>query len=147
MSPSQLSSRPLQISVGTVQPQAWPQALSGHPSSTNPLQLSSRQLQVSSAQCLALVPSRLSGSLGSFDTAHLLDTPSSIWLLQLSSTPLHTSAGGTVLAMMSTSACLTDAVSVSVTKMAWVVPPALAIRLAVVFSAVVRPLSVRMYVL
>ena len=93
---------------------------------------------------MAPVPSRLSGSLGLFDTGHMLDTFSSMRPLQLSSTPLHTSAGGTVLAMMSTSACLTDAVSVSVTKMAWLVPPAFAIRLAVVFSAVVSPLSVRM---
>src|SRR5580704_9102709 len=64
MIPSQLSSSPLQISLGTAQPHGLPQALSGSPSSTCPLQLSSRQLQVSTAQCLAAVPRRLSGSLG-----------------------------------------------------------------------------------
>src|SRR5205823_1702207 len=52
MSPSQLSSSPSQISIGTAQPQPWPQALGFSPSSIWPLQLSSRQLQVSTAQCL-----------------------------------------------------------------------------------------------
>jgi hypothetical protein len=75
---------------------------------------------------------------------HMLDTPSSIRPLQLSSTPLHTSLGGTVFAMMSTSACLTALVSVSVTKIAWPVPPAAAIRLARSLSAWGRVLSVRM---
>ena len=46
--------------------------------------------------------------------------------------------------MMSTSAVLTALVSVSVTKMACPVPPAAAIALAVAFSAVLSPLSVRM---
>ena len=48
----------------------------------------------------------------------MLLTPSSIWPLQLSSLPLQISAGGTVDAMMPTSAALTAAVSVSVTLMA-----------------------------
>ena len=56
MSPSQSLSRPSQISVGTAQPQGWPQALGGRPSSIWPLQLSSRQLQVSTAQCRAAPP-------------------------------------------------------------------------------------------
>ena len=163
MSPSQSLSRPSQISVGTAQPQGWPQALGGRPSSIWPLQLSSWQLQASTAQCLAAPPFcavTLSGSVELFGAivklpqagmplpaVHIrqaFDTPSSIWPLQLSSTPLQVSAGGTVLAMMSTSACLTALVSVSVTKIAWPVPPAAAIALAVAFSAVVRPLSVRM---
>ena len=63
MIPSQLSSSPLHFSVGTAQPQGPPQALTGNPSSTCPLQLSSRQLQVSIAQCLAPAPRRLSGSV------------------------------------------------------------------------------------
>src|SRR5450432_2921113 len=114
--PSQLSSRPLHTSAGTAQPQGPPQALGGRPSSIWPLQLSSRQLQVSTAQCFAAVPSRLSGSLGLFDTGHWLDTPSSMRPLQLSSLPLHNSPGGTFWAMIPTSAALTAAVSVSVTK-------------------------------
>ena len=47
------------------------------------------------------------------------ETPSSMWLLQLSSLPLQISPGGTFWAMMPTSADLTAAVSVRVTKMAW----------------------------
>src|SRR4029077_143778 len=100
MSPSQLLSRPSQISPGIGQPQALPQAFKGKPSSTVPLQLSSIQLQVSMAQCWAPVPLTLSGSFGllGLATAHMFDTPSSMSPLQLSSTPLHTSDGGTVLA-------------------------------------------------
>src|ERR1051325_6175231 len=39
MSPLQLLSRPSHSSVGTAQPQGWPQALGGRPSSIWPLQL------------------------------------------------------------------------------------------------------------
>ena len=51
-------------------------------------------------------------------TGHMFDTPSSIRPLQLSSLPLQTSAGGTVLAMMPTIAVLAALVSVSDTRMA-----------------------------
>src|SRR5450432_643723 len=126
MLPSQLLSRPSHFSVGTAQPQGPPQALGGKPSSTVPLQLSSLQLQDSMAQWAAAAPLRLSASFGSFERAHMLLTPSSIWPLQLSSLPLQVSEGFTVFAMMPTSAALTAAVSVSVTRIAEVVPPALA---------------------
>src|SRR3954471_21998894 len=137
MSPLQLLSRPSQSSVGTAQPHGWPQALGGNPSSTCPLQLSSWQLQASTAQCLAAPPfcaATLSGSvwtsgaivklpqaampLPAVHNRQAFDTPSSICPLQLSSRPLQDSAGGTVFSMMSTSACLTALVSVSVTKTA-----------------------------
>ncbi len=166
MSPSQSLSRPSQSSVGTGHPPGWPQALGGKPSSTRPLQLSSRQFFASTAQCFAgsagfaFCALTLSGSLmlsGAIvklpqaamplpvvHSRQAFDTSSSISPLQLSSTPLQSSGGGTVLAMMSTSACSTALVSVSVTKMACPVPPAAAIALAVAFSEVERPLSVRM---
>ena len=132
MSPSQSLSRPSQRSVGTAQPHAWPQALRGKPSSTWPSQSSSMQLQLSTAQWRPAAPSRLSGSSRLFGlaTTHMFDTPSSIRSLQLSSRPLQISPGGTLLAMMSTSACLTAAVSVRDAKIADPVPPAAAIRLA-----------------
>src|SRR6185369_2268921 len=161
MSPSQSLSRPSQISVGTAQPQAPPHAFGGRPSSIWPLQLSSRQLQDSTAQWRAAPPfcaSTLSGSVELFGAmvkvpqagmplaaTHIrqaFDTPSSIWPSQLSSTPLQVSDGGTVFAMMSTSACLTALVSVSVAKIADPVPPATAIRLARSLSAWGSPLSV-----
>src|SRR5688572_12580086 len=93
MSPSQSLSRPSQRSGGRAQPQGWPQALGGKPSSTVPSQSSSMQLHASTAQWRAAVPSRLSGSLGllGMATVHMFDTPSSISPLQLSSTPLQTS--------------------------------------------------------
>src|SRR5262249_57713711 len=92
------------------------------------LELSSWQLQVSTAQCFAPAPRRLSALAGSFDTGHMLLTPSSICPLQLLSLPSQISTGGTVEAMMPTSAALTAFVSVSVTRMAAFVPPALAMR-------------------
>src|SRR3569833_3185787 len=64
-SPLQLLSMPSQTSGGTGQPPGMPQAFGGKPSSTTPLQLSSRQFAVSTAQCLAAVPSLLSASFGS----------------------------------------------------------------------------------
>src|SRR5450432_1025355 len=161
--PSQSSSRPLQISGGSLPPQGPPHLLGFRPSSIWPLQLSSIQLQVSIAQWRAGWPFRAATLSGSLTSSGLMtklpqagmllpatqlrqsfDTPSSICWLQLSSLPLHISPGGTFCAMMPTNADLTAVVSVSVTKMAWPVPPAAAIRLAAAFSGLVRPLSVRM---
>src|SRR3569623_1789800 len=64
-SPLQLLSMPSHTSAGMGQPPGCPQAFSGKPSSICPLQLSSRQFAVSTAQCLAAAPSLLSASLGS----------------------------------------------------------------------------------
>jgi hypothetical protein len=105
MSPSQSLSRPSQRSGGSAQPQGWPQALGGKPSSTVPSQSSSMQLHASTAQWRAARPEQVVGVVGIVghgDHAHMFDTPSSISPLQLSSRPLHTSAGGTVDAMMLT---------------------------------------------
>ena len=86
------------------------------------------QLHVSTAQWRAPVPSMLSGSFGllGMATVHMFDTPSSIRPLQLSSLPLHTSAGGTVDAMMLTIAVSAALASVSETRTAVPVPPAAA---------------------
>src|SRR5947207_9866837 len=97
--PLQSSSMPLHASGSGGHASGRPHALAGQPSSMTPSQLLSLQSpHTSTAQCLAPVPSRLSGSFGSLGlaTAHLLLTPSSIRPLQLSSMPLQVSAGGTV---------------------------------------------------
>ncbi len=156
MMPSQLSSSPLHVSAGTAQPQGPPQALTFSPSSTFPLQLSSRQLQVSTAQCLAAAPRRLSGSAGllglmtklpqlglvfpGVQVRHWLETPSSIWPLQLSSLPLQISAGGTFCAMIPTMALLAAFGSFSETRMEALVPPAAAMA-SLALSAVVSVMT------
>src|SRR5450631_1243860 len=156
MPPSQLSSRPLHFSAGTAQPQGPPQALTGSPSSTCPLQLSSRQLQVSIAQCLTEAPFTLSGSEGllglitklpqaglvfpAVQVMHWLETPSSICPLQLSSFPLQTSTGGTFWAMIPTMALLAAFGSFSETRMEALVPPAAAMA-SLALSAVVSVMT------
>src|SRR5207244_11436270 len=87
-SPSQSLSMPSHTSVGIGQPAPCPHAFNGNPSSIIPLQLSSLQLAVSTAQWSAAAPSLLSASLGSVLLyGQRFDTPSSIWPLQLSSLP------------------------------------------------------------
>ena len=70
----------------------------------------------------------------------LLETPSSICWLQLSSWPLQSSAGGTFWAMIPTMALLAAFASFSETRIETVVPPAFAMA-SFALSAVVSVMT------